>query len=79
MITVRFQPVQVGIRDGERVEITGGVREGLQVITTGAGGLRDGDRVLVASGPSDEGRGGRGGPARGGQGNARPQGQETGR
>ena len=54
-VTVRFQPVQTGIRDGERVEIITGLEDGVRVITTGAGALKDGDRVLPAA--SGEGRG----------------------
>lgn len=45
-INVRFQQVETGIRDGVQIEITSGVTEGAQVITTGAGALRDGDLVL---------------------------------
>jgi RND family efflux transporter MFP subunit len=48
-MTAKFIPVQTGIRDGERVEITGGLRDGTQVITTGAGALRDGDRIVSAA------------------------------
>jgi RND family efflux transporter MFP subunit len=49
-MTVKFMPVEVGIRDGEYIEITAGVAEGARVITTGAGALRDGDRVVPARG-----------------------------
>jgi RND family efflux transporter MFP subunit len=49
MVTVRFQPVQTGIRTGQQVEITAGLEEGARVITTGAGALREGDRVVPAS------------------------------
>jgi HlyD family secretion protein len=49
-MTVKFLPVDVGIRDGENIEITGGLTEGAKVITTGAGALRDGDRVVPARG-----------------------------
>jgi RND family efflux transporter MFP subunit len=48
-LTVRFQPVETGIRDGQQIEITGGLSEGARVITTGAGALRDGDLVLPVS------------------------------
>jgi RND family efflux transporter MFP subunit len=48
-MTARFLPVEVGIRDGEAIEITTGVTEGAQVITTGAGALKDGDRVVAAA------------------------------
>jgi RND family efflux transporter MFP subunit len=49
IMTAKFMPVQTGIRDGERVEITGGLSDGTQVITTGAGALRDGDRIVSAA------------------------------
>jgi RND family efflux transporter MFP subunit len=58
-MTAKFVPVQVGIRDGERIEITGGISDGARVITTGAGALRDGDRI-VASGQRGGGERGRG-------------------
>lgn len=76
-MTVRFRPVQTGLRDGDRIEITDGLEEGAQVITTGAGALKDGDRVLPASsgsrgrsgeragaGAADGARGGREGAGR---------------
>jgi RND family efflux transporter MFP subunit len=75
MITAKFLPVQTGIRDGERIEVTSGLQDGVQVITTGAGGLKDGDRVLVASGSS--GGDGRSGPRGEGQRGPRPQRQES--
>jgi RND family efflux transporter MFP subunit len=56
-LTAKFLPVQTGIRDGEHIEIVAGLQDGARVITTGAGALKDGDRI-VASTP--EGRGGRG-------------------
>ena len=59
-LTAKFQPVQTGIRDGERVEITSGLNEGARVITTGATALKDGDRIVAAN----QG-GGRRGPAPG--------------
>jgi HlyD family secretion protein len=64
-----FRAVQVGTEQLDRVEILGGIPEGEEVITTGAGALRDGDRVLLAGqGESGAGRGGRrgGGDAAGG-------------
>jgi multidrug efflux pump subunit AcrA (membrane-fusion protein) len=45
-VAVRFQPVEIGIRDGQQIEITSGLSDGAQVITTGAGALKDGDLVL---------------------------------
>jgi hypothetical protein len=63
-MTAKFLPVEVGIRDGEHIEITAGVRDGTQVITTGAGALKDGDRIVAANeasgrGPRQGGREGR--------------------
>jgi hypothetical protein len=66
-MTAKFQPVQVGIRDGNQVEITGGIADGSQVITTGATALKDGDRIVAAN----TGR-------RGGQGAAAPEGGRQG-
>ena len=56
-LTARFMPVDVGIRDGEHIEITAGLKEGAKVITTGAGALKDGDRVVAARGERQGGRG----------------------
>jgi RND family efflux transporter MFP subunit len=61
--TAVFRAVQVGTEQGDIVEILGGLTEGTEVITTGAGQLRDGDRVVIAGG-----RGGRGSRGRGGSG-----------
>jgi RND family efflux transporter MFP subunit len=47
--TAKFVPVQLGIHDGDNVEIVAGVKEGTRVITTGAGALKDGDRVIAAN------------------------------
>jgi HlyD family secretion protein len=52
-----FRAVQVGTEQLDKVEILGGIAEGEQVITTGAGALRDGDRVQLPEGA----RGGRAG------------------
>jgi RND family efflux transporter MFP subunit len=48
-VTVHFQPVETGLRDGQQIEITAGLQDGTRVITTGAGALKDGDRVVPAS------------------------------
>jgi len=79
--TAVFRAVQVGTEQGDIVEILGGLTEGAEVITTGAGQLRDGDRIVIAGG-----RGGRGGRGRGAQGagqgtdsaSARPGGADRG-
>jgi membrane fusion protein (multidrug efflux system) len=62
-MTAKFTPVETGIRDGEQVEITGGISDGARVITTGATALKDGDRIV----PAAAGRQGAGpAPGRGG-------------
>jgi RND family efflux transporter MFP subunit len=57
-LTAKFLPVQIGIRDGEHIEVTSGLDDGARVITTGAGALKDGDRIVA--GGSGDGRSGRG-------------------
>jgi multidrug efflux pump subunit AcrA (membrane-fusion protein) len=57
-LTARFIPVETGIRDEDRVEIIGGLNDGARVITTGAGALKDGDRIVAAT-PEGGGRRGR--------------------
>ena len=66
--TAVFRAVQVGTEQGDIVEILGGLTEGAEVITTGAGQLRDGDRVVIAGGRGGRGGRGRGREAGGGQG-----------
>jgi RND family efflux transporter MFP subunit len=56
-MTARFLPVETGIRDGESIEITSGLRDGAEVITTGAGGLKDGDRIVPANTQQQPGSG----------------------
>jgi membrane fusion protein, multidrug efflux system len=60
--TAQFRPVEVGIQDKDAVEVLNGVLEGEPVITTGAAGLRDGDRILLPTRPSGAGAGERAGP-----------------
>jgi HlyD family secretion protein len=55
-----FRTVQVGTEKGDIVEILAGLKEGEEVISTGAGALRDGDRVLLAGSGEDDGSRGRG-------------------
>lgn len=57
-MTAKFVPVQLGIRSGEVIEIRSGLAEGTRVITTGAGALRDGDRIVAAGGERGSGRSG---------------------
>ncbi len=49
VMTAKFIPVEVGIRDGDAIEITKGLDDGARVITTGANALKDGDRIVAAS------------------------------
>src|SRR4029079_7686091 len=74
-----FHSVQVGTEEKDQIEILGGIKEGDYVITTGAGALRDGDRVIIPGRTGGGGRGRRGadaasagqptgdGPSQGGQ------------
>ena len=63
-----FRALQIGTEAGSIVEILGGLAEGDVVVTTGAGALRDGDRILL---PGRGGNGGRrGGDAANGAGRA---------
>ena len=48
-MTAKFQPVQIGIRDANHVEITSGITDGARVITTGATALKDGDQIVAAN------------------------------
>jgi RND family efflux transporter MFP subunit len=66
-LAAQFVPVVIGIRDEDKVEISAGVTEGQRVITTGAMGLKDGDRIVQAGQPG-EGRGPGSGQGRQGRG-----------
>jgi RND family efflux transporter MFP subunit len=81
VLTAKFLPVEVGIRAGEAIEITTGLDNGVQVITTGASALKNGDRIVAANEASGRGRDGRGtatgaeqGPATGSGRGTQPQG-----
>ncbi len=65
----RFREVQIGLSDGERVEITDGLVEGDRIITVGVLALRDGDRIVLAEAAGKDGGKGRGegGGRRGGE------------
>lgn len=69
-LVARFVPVTIGIRDGDHVEVTG-VADGTRVITTGAGALKDGDRVVGAA--TDR----KPAPTSGGPGSADPSGRPS--
>lgn len=62
-----FRPIEVGIEEDQRVEVTSGLTERDTIITTGAGALRDGDRILLAGAGAGGGRRPGGGPPGGGQ------------
>jgi hypothetical protein len=64
-----FRTVQVGAEQGSVVEILSGLTEGDEVISTGAGALRDGDRVALAG---RNGRGEQGGQASDGRSGGAP-------
>jgi len=59
--TAKFQPVQTGLQDNDRIEILEGLTEGQRVITTGALALREGDRITPMNVPGGGRSGGRGG------------------
>lgn len=48
-LTARFVSVETGIHDGNNVEIVSGLKDGARVVTTGAGALKDGDRIVAAA------------------------------
>jgi HlyD family secretion protein len=61
---VKFQAVTTGLEEQDLIEVVVGLDEGTKVVTTGAGALRDGDRVLLAAARAQgEGRRGQGAPA----------------
>jgi membrane fusion protein, multidrug efflux system len=47
-LTARFTPIQIGIHDGDNVEVVSGIVYGTRVITVGAGALKDGDHIVAA-------------------------------
>ena len=48
-MTAKFVPVETGIRDGEQSRSGQRIQEGARVVTTGAGALKDGDRIVAAA------------------------------
>jgi HlyD family secretion protein len=64
--TATFRSVDIGIEEPARVEILKGLTDGDRVVTTGAGALQTGDRIIIAG----QAPGGRSGGARGGRGGA---------
>ena len=65
-----FRQVELGIEETDRIEILSGVTEQDRVVTTGAAGLRDGDRILLPGGAQGGPGGNRG--AAGANGSPRP-------
>jgi RND family efflux transporter MFP subunit len=65
-----FQPIQLGLIGQDQIEVASGLSEGDKVVTTGAGALRENDRILLPGQNADArgGRGGRSGRGRGGDG-----------
>lgn len=66
--TAKFQPVQTGLQDNDRVEIVDGLTDGQRVITTGALALREGDRITPMNMPGGAAPGRQGGGRTGGRG-----------
>jgi multidrug efflux pump subunit AcrA (membrane-fusion protein) len=68
--TAKFVPVETGLQDTTHVEILKGLEEKATVISTGAAGLKDGDRIVLAGPKGDQAPTG---PGRGFGGNRPPQ------
>jgi hypothetical protein len=71
-----FRPIEAGVSTSDIIEVSAGLSEGEKIITSGAGALREGDRiVLPGESPQNAngGQGGRGG-RRGGAGSGPGQG-----
>jgi RND family efflux transporter MFP subunit len=70
-ITATFKSIEIGIVDPTHAEVQSGLSEGERVVTTGAGALREGDRIVLADEGAGQGEGaarGEGGARRGGPG-----------
>ena len=72
--TVSVRPVQLGVTEGDRVEVRSGLEPGDRIVIDGADKLRDGAKVIVrseaaASPPADaaKGRPAQDGPGNGGK------------
>ena len=50
----RQSPVKVGVRSGDTVQITSGVKQGENVIVSGALGLDDKAHILTGKGSAEE-------------------------
>jgi RND family efflux transporter MFP subunit len=73
----QFAPIELGIEQSDLVEVRGGLKEGDQVISTGAATLRASDTIVIAGQDGPSGRPGMGGP--GGQQGAPREGGPKGR
>ena len=62
----KFQPLEIGIEDADRVEVRAGITGADTVVTSGASALRNNDTLIVAGQPQGGGR--PGGRRPGGQG-----------
>lgn len=62
-----FKKIDVGIVNQTLAEVTSGLAEGDNIVTTGAAALREGDRILLPGQTAGQ-RGGAGGGGRGGRG-----------
>jgi HlyD family secretion protein len=63
----KFHPITLGMVETQQVEVAQGLNEGMRVVTTGAGALREGDRiVLLGQGQRGGETGGRGARGQGG-------------
>jgi len=74
----RFVPIEIGLEEADRVEVTKGLQEGDSIVVAGASALRNDDQLVLPGqgGPGGPGQERRGEP--GGQ-RQRPQGQGQGR
>jgi RND family efflux transporter MFP subunit len=75
----KFKTVETGLVDQDLIEVSSGLSEGEQIVTTGAAALREGDRIVplgqAAGGPGEARGGGRGRGAGGGRGESPAAGQ----
>jgi macrolide-specific efflux system membrane fusion protein len=70
-----FKKIDVGIVNQTLAEVTSGLAEGDNIVTTGAAALREGDRILMPGQTAVEGAQGGQGGARGGRGGGGNRGQ----
>jgi len=65
--TAKFHAIEPGLSDDKFVEVASGLTEGERVVSTGAGALREGDKIVLPGQGGDGGargqRGGRSGAA----------------